>query len=414
MGRCPGNFPRSAQCHQLNMQGMKPNLLAAFSLGHFANDMVPIGMYILIPAFGTALGLSPAEIGLLFMIHSLGGSLAFLPAGMLADHVANRGVILATTFFWVGFGYLFASFSDGFWPFAFLIAIAAMGDAAWHPIATGVLAQMHKGRRAYALGVHAIGGNLAEIVALPGAGLLLVMWDWRVAIQVLVIPTFLVGVLFIFIQHKVPRHVNSQPTRADFEDIWRIWTTRVGLRVIGIFITYNMGLFAIITMTPLFLSQNQGFGWLQTALAMAFMMLFGALAQPATGKLSDRVGRRPLIVAGNAVAAGAAFVAWSSTSIVLTLIALGVALTVLVAIRSVLLAAAVDHAGGREGTSLGLAFAFMDGFAASAAVLAGWVGRDDLSNAFLLASGFSLVAVIFSMALPKPKPVAVGSAAPGD
>ena len=414
MGRCPGNFPRSAQCHQLNMQGMKPNLLTAFSLGHFANDMVPIGMYILIPAFGTALGLSPAEIGLLFMIHSLGGSLAFLPAGMLADHVANRGVILATTFFWVGLGYLFASFSDGFWPFAFLIAIAAMGDAAWHPIATGVLAQMHKGRRAYALGVHAIGGNLAEIVALPGAGLLLVMWDWRVAIQLLVIPTFLVGVLFIFIQHKVPRHVNSRPTRADFEDIWRIWTTRAGLRVIGIFITYNMGLFAIITMTPLFLSQNQGFGWLQTALAMAFMMLFGALAQPATGKLSDRVGRRPLIVAGNAVAAGAAFVAWASTSIVLTLIALGVALTLLVAIRSVLLAAAVDHAGGREGTSLGLAFAFMDGFAASAAVLAGWVGRDDLSNAFLLASGFSLVAVIFSMALPKPKLVAVGGAAPGD
>jgi len=221
-------------------------------------------------------------------------------------------------------------------------------------------------------------------------------------------------VLFIFIQHKVPRHVNSRPTRADFEDIWRIWTTRAGLRVIGIFITYNMGLFAIITMTPLFLSQNQGFGWLQTALAMAFMMLFGALAQPATGKLSDRVGRRPLIVAGNAVAAGAAFVAWASTSIVLTLIALGVALTLLVAIRSVLLAAAVDHAGGREGTSLGLAFAFMDGFAASAAVLAGWVGRDDLSNAFLLASGFSLVAVIFSMALPKPKLVAVGGAAPGD
>jgi len=137
---------------------MKPNLLISFSIGHCANDLVPIGMYIIIPAFGIAMELSPAEIGLLFMIHNLGASIAYLPAGMLADHVANRGILLAATFFWVGFGYLAASFADGFWAFAILIAIAGMGDAAWHPIATGVLAQMHKARRAYALGMHTIGG----------------------------------------------------------------------------------------------------------------------------------------------------------------------------------------------------------------------------------------------------------------
>ena len=204
----------------------KPNLLSAFAVGHFANEMVPIGMYILIPAYGTAMDLSAAEIGLLFMIHSLGGSIAFLPAGMLADHVANRGIILAITFFWVGFGYLAASFSDGFWPFAILIAIAAMGDATWHHIATGILAQAHKARRAYALGIHAIGGHLAEVVALPVAGLVLATRDWRVAMQVLVIPTFLVGVIFVLIRGKVPRHVNSRPTKADLMDIWRVWTSR--------------------------------------------------------------------------------------------------------------------------------------------------------------------------------------------
>jgi MFS family permease len=384
------------------MRMMKPNLLGAFSLGHFANDMVPIGMYILIPAYGTAMGLSAAEIGLLFMIHSLGGSIAFLPAGMMADHLANRGIILAATFFWVALGYFAASFSEGFWGFAVLIAIAAMGDAAWHPIATGVLAQLHKGRRAYALGVHAVGGHLAEIVALPGAGYLIAMYDWRVAIQVLIIPTLIVGVLFIVIRNKIPRHVNSRPTRADMADIWQIWTTRTGLRVIGIFITYNMGLFAIITMTPLYLNADHAFGWLETAVAMAMMMLFGALAQPGTGKLSDRIGRRPLIIYGNAIAAAAAFAAWLSSSLILTLIALGIALTVLVAIRSVLLASAVDHAGGREGTSLGLAFACMDGFAASAAVLAGLAGENNLANAFLLASGFSLAAVALAVATPKP------------
>ena len=385
-------------------QTVKPNLLAAFSLGHGANDLVPIGMFLLIPGFGTAMGLSPTEIGLLFMIHSLGGAMAYLPAGILVDHVANRGILLAATFFWVGTGYLLASFTDSFWAFAILIAVANTGDSAWHPLATGVLVQMHKTRRAYALGMHAIGGHVSGIIVLPLCGLFLAMWDWRLAIQVLVIPTFLVGCYFLVIRHKVPRHITSRPTRGDAAAIWRTWANRAGLRVIAILIFYNMGLFAIITMTPLFLKLNHNFGWIETAMAMAFMMLFGAVAQPWTGKISDNIGRRPLIIGGNAIAAGAALTAWASTSIALTLMALGVALTVQVAIRAVLLASAVDHAGGREGTSLGLAFAFMDGIAASAALLAGWVGRNDLANAFLLASGFSLLAVILAATTPKTAP----------
>ncbi len=383
---------------------MKPNFFIPFAIGHFANDLTPIAMYILIPAFGTALGLSPSEIGLLFMIHSVGASLAYLPAGILFDHVANRGIVLAGTFFWVGFGYLTSSFAEGFWAFAFLIAFAGMGDAVWHPFATGVLAQIHKARRAYALGVHAIGGHFSEVVALAATGLLLTMWDWRTAIQILVIPTFLVGFFFIYLAPKVPRHVNTRPTRADFADIWRVWSNRAGLRIIALFTAYNMGLFAIIAMTPLYLRANHDLGWLATAMAMAAMMLPGALLQPWAGKVSDNIGRRPLIILGNGMAAAAALVAWMSTGFILSLLALGTALTVLVAIRAVLLAASIDHAGAREGTSLGLAFAFMDGFAASAAVLAGLAGETDLANAFLLASGFSLVAVILAAALPKTAP----------
>jgi len=230
------------------------------------------------------------------------------------------------------------------------------------------------------------------------------MYDWRTAIQVLVIPTLLTGCYFVFLAPKVPRHVNSRPTRADFTDIWQVWTKRSGLRLMALFTAYNMGMFAIIAMTPLYLRANHGLGWMATSLAMAAMMLPGALMQPSMGNISDRVGRRPLIILGNALAAGAAFTVWLSSSIVLSVIALGVAVTVLVAIRAVLLASAVDHAGEREGTSLGLTFAVMDGFAASAAVLAGLAGEKDLANSFLLASLFSLAAVILAVMTQKATP----------
>ena len=42
-----------------------------------------------------------------------------------------------------------------------------MGDAAWHPIATGILVRQMPKQRGQALGVHAAGGTLAEVLSAP-------------------------------------------------------------------------------------------------------------------------------------------------------------------------------------------------------------------------------------------------------
>ena len=108
-----------------------------------------------------------------------------------------------------GIGYLLASFAGDFWVLALLLAIAGMGDAAWHPMATGVLVQHFPGRRGEALGVHAMGGTLAEVVGPLTAGFLLGFLDWRGALQVSVVPTLLMGIGFIWMR---PTEVLLQPT----------------------------------------------------------------------------------------------------------------------------------------------------------------------------------------------------------
>ncbi|MEQ8655137.1 MAG: MFS transporter [Kiloniellales bacterium] len=380
----------------------KPKLLIPFALGHCANDLAPVAMYLIIPAFGLAYGLTPVEIGLLFTIHALGASLAYLPAGILSDHVARRGLLLLATFFWVGLGYFFAGFATDFWTFAILITLAGAGDAAWHPMATGILTGIHKERRAYALGVHAIGGHMAEILALVATGYLLTYLDWGSSLQLLTIPALAMGVAFLFIQARVPRS-GEKMGRADFAEIWRAWIAPSGLRIVALFVTYNMAVFAMLTMTPVYLQNDHGFGWQSTALALAAMMVLGVLAQPAMGRVSDVIGRRPVLVLGNLIAALAAAAAWLAPSLILVLLALGLALTVLVAVRAVMLAVAVDYAGKREGTNLGLAFVFMDGVGALAAVLAGAVGEYDLRYAFLLAGVFSAVATVLALIALQPR-----------
>ena len=77
---------------------------------------------------------------------------------------------------------------------------------------------------------------------------------------------------------------------------------------------------------------------------------------------------------------------------------IGVA-AVLTAIRSVVLAAAVELAGDRESTNLGMAFTLMDGVGAFGALAAGYAGRGNLTNAFLLASALAVAAAAASWRL---------------
>ena len=158
--------------------------LSTFALGHFANDWTAGCILLLTPAIAVSMGLGAAEIGLLLTLMGIGGGLAYLPAGLAADYTRSRGMLLLLTFWWVAIGYFVASLAPDYWWLVVLLAVAIMGDAAWHPIATGVLTQKMPDRKAHALGIHAMGGTIgAEAVAPLAVGFLLVWFDWRTVLQ---------------------------------------------------------------------------------------------------------------------------------------------------------------------------------------------------------------------------------------
>lgn len=147
-------------------------------------------------------------------------------------------------------------------------------------------------------------------------------------------------------------------------------------------------------MVPLFLQQDLSFTPLQAGAAFAVMLTVGSLLQPYSGLLSDRTGRRPMLVAGTGVGAVCAGVAGLASPGWISVIALVGAAACLTAIRSVVLAAAVEIARQREATNLAMAFTLMDGVGAIGAALAGLAGRSDLSGAFLLGSVLASAALL--------------------
>ena len=375
-------------------------LLGAFSLGHLANDWPPSAVWILAPAIALSLELSPSELGLLITIHSLGASIAYLPAGMLTDHVSDRGRLLMLTFWWCGIGYVLASFASDFWALALLLAVAGMGDAAWHPMATGVLVQQLPERRGEALGVHAMGGTLAEVAGPLMAGFLLSFLDWRTTLQLSAVPTLVMGVAFIWIARHVPRSTAGALSRADFTHFIQVWARPTGLTVIAMIAVYHMALVALLSMSALFLQSDHNFSPWQAGLVFAGGLLLGSLSQPVVGRLSDTAGRKRIFIGGAILASAGGMVASlasSGTTIVMGIVA---AMTLLVAVRSGVLAFAVEYAGKREGTTLGVVFVAMDGIGSVGAVFAGFVGEWNLRYCFMLAAGFSLLSALLACAIP--------------
>lgn len=356
-----------------------------FSAGHCCIDWPFGAMYLIAPAIGSSFGWSAWEVGLLLTLQSLGAAIAYLPAGIFMDRLSERGKWLTITFFWAALGYILASYTNGYWALAAFMAFAAAGDAAWHPMATGILVKAAPTQRAKVLGIHAFGGTLSGVLAPLMAGVLLESFDWRLTTQLVLIPTVLAGCVFLFyVAGQVPKVSRDAVEPPDMKALARQWLTPFGLGLGAMMLFYNLGLIGVHAMTPIYLRDSWGFSAWEQGLAFAGALLIGALLQPGIGAWSDRVGRRSMILVALGLGFVGASLTWSAESMLLAVAGLFLVIGALDGVRSVVLASAVDLSGKSEATTLGVAFMVLDGVGAFGAVIAGYMGSEDIANAFAL------------------------------
>ena len=364
-----------------------------------ANDWAPGSIWLLAPAIGASMGLSPSDLGLLLAIHYMGAALGYLPAGLISDRVSHQGRLLATTFWWVAIGYFFASIAPGFWSLALILAVAGMGDAAWHPIATGVLVEQMPKRRGMVLGIHAMGGTLSEVGAPLTIGFLLAFFDWRTSLQLSVLPALVMGIVFIFYAKHIPASTAKAVSKFELAQITRNWMKPDGLLLIATISVYNMALMALMSMAPLYLQTDLRHTPAESGIVFATAMLIGSLLQPLVGRYSDSVNRYLVFIVGSIAAIICSIIAAISVQSTLIVIAMVANMALLVSIRSSVLASAVEFAGTRAATTLGFVFVLLDGVGALGAVIAGYVGEFDLQNVLALAGFLSLISVLLAAVL---------------
>jgi FSR family fosmidomycin resistance protein-like MFS transporter len=368
-------------------------LLGALFLGHLTNDWVAGTLWLLAPAIAVSMGLGPVEVGLILTINGIGAGLAYIPAGIISDRSRRPGFLMLLSFWWVAIGYLSATLAPGFWGVTLLLALAVMGDAFWHPVATGVLVKEMPDRRAQALGIHAVGGSIgAEVIAPLSTGFLLGYFDWQTTLQILVLPALIMGILFIPVAKRISRDSPGQIKPIDFRGLARQWFKPTGIALMLMLILYNMALIAQLAMAPLYFQNDHGLSPFAAGAIFAAILMLGSLLQPFFGKYSDSRGRKPMILLVLFGASFFALFAGLSSNLYWVILGLLPAVAMLTAVRPVILAAAVEFSGKSEATTLGIVFTILDGVGMFGALLAGMVGEFELRYAFIMAAGMALLA----------------------
>jgi MFS family permease len=375
-------------------------LLGALFLGHLTNDWVAGTLWLLAPAIAVSMGLGPAEVGLILTINGIGAGLAYIPAGIISDRSRRPGFLMLLSFWWVAIGYLSATLAPGFWGVTLLLALAVMGDAFWHPVATGVLVKEMPERRAQALGIHAVGGSIgSEVIAPLSTGFLLGYFSWQTTLQILVLPALIMGIAFIPVAKRISRDNPGQIKPIDFRGLARQWFKPTGIALMLMLILYNMALIAQLAMAPLYFQTDHGLSPFAAGAIFAAILMLGSLLQPLFGKYSDSRERKPMILIVLFGASFFALFAGLSDSLYWAILGLLPSVAILTAIRPVVLAAAVEYSGKSEATTLGIVFTVLDGVGMFGALLAGLVGEFELRYAFILAAVLALCAGLVCLGL---------------
>ena len=277
------------------------------SAGHGLTHWYTATFYLLLPLIGKELGLSYTEIGLIMTIQHLAGAISNLPGGMLVDVIGQKGYLMAASLFWVGVPYAFMSVSHDFWMLLVCVTLVGIGNNIWHPAAIPTLAYRYPHRKGLVLSFHGMGGNIGEAFAPVVVGALLGWFTWRQVVVINVVPGIAMAVLILMMlgafaatKSADDTALNAVGEKRSLEDYLRDYGTLLrnkSLMIVSVSSSFRtMTQAGLLTFLPVYLAYELGYSTLMVGVCLTVIQLAGFIAGPIGGHLSDKMGRRRVVM----------------------------------------------------------------------------------------------------------------------
>jgi FSR family fosmidomycin resistance protein-like MFS transporter len=394
------------------------------TLGHSLTHWYPATFYLLLPIIGNELGLSFSQIGLIMTCQYLAGAVANVPAGVLVDTVGRKGLLMTVSLFWVGFPYLLMSFTYSYVMLLLCVVMVGVGNSLWHPTAIPTLARRFPERKGLVLSLHGMGGNAGDALAPLVVGSLLALLTWREVVVLNVVPGLLISLLLLVFMGTLQlgrKKPASAVVSASQEDpaTQSLANYVTGLRQLfrnrSLVVLSTSGAFrsmtqnALLTFLPLFLAREMGYSMFLIGVSMFALQAAGFAAAPVAGHLSDRLGRRSVVMTSMAMTAAVLLfmaLAGKSQAFVALIAVLGF---FLYALRPVLQAWLLETTPtNMGGSSIGILFGTQSLGASVGPLIGGLIAdRYGLGATFYFLAGTIVCANLLILLMPKGEPAPV-------
>jgi MFS family permease len=286
-------------------------------MGHGATHWLLGTFYLLLPFITRQLDLSYTQAGLLVSTVHISAFSTNLVSGLVVDVTGRRVPILVASLCVGALAMSGFGLAEGVLGLLPLVVLIGCTNNLWHPAAISYLSRRFPGQRGYALSIHALGANSGDALAPLAIGTLLLWLSWPQAAMAAAVPTLAVALLLFAIlprqsiaqrQTGEPHSGASANANANASEgmsmaaYWRglaaLIRDRAVLSLCLVAALRTMTQAGLLAFLPLYLTNALGAGPLLLGAALAAMQAGGVLAAPIAGAWSDRIGRRPIILAG--------------------------------------------------------------------------------------------------------------------
>lgn len=273
------------------------------SAGHGLTHWYPATFYLLLPIIGQELGLSYTQIGLIITVQFTAGAISNLPGGMIVDSIGRKGYLMALSLFWVGFPYALMAITTNFWMLLACVALVGIGNNIWHPAAIPTLAHEYPDRKGLVLSFHGMGGNLGEAIAPLVVGTLLTWFSWRTVVVLNVMPGLVMAVMILLMLGALSMDrsgINAGGDKRRMKDYLRDCGTLLrnkALVLVSVSAAFRtMTQVGLNTFLPVYLSYELGYSTLMIGAYVTLIQVAGFIAGPIGGHISDKMGRRRVVM----------------------------------------------------------------------------------------------------------------------
>lgn len=379
-------------------------------LGHGATHWIAGIFYIVLPVLRDDLGLTYTQAGLLVSILHISSFIANFGSGALVD-ITGRKVVLQIISLAVGAGALLVFGLTGIYAIlCLMVALIGATNNLWHPPAIAFISSRYPQHRGYALSIHATGASIGDMVAPLAAGAALVQFGWRETAMVSTAPVFLVVLVFAFV--LLPRDARGTSESAGGMDLTAYFRglgamirhrPTVGLCLLAAF--RSMAQNGLLLFLPLYLMDVLKTSPVVMGTALMAMHLAGAIVSPIAGTISDRIGRRPVVMAGLGASTVTIFALTFAPTASIYIVGVSVLGFVLYAVRPVVHSWLMDISPeGMQGSASSLLFGTQSLLSIAMPVLGGVIADAyGLVEVFYLIAATMLLANVMCVLLPSPE-----------